>query len=186
VSAWLLRIQFLRRLKAPIIPPTICGRPQHVHFLGKGCRFLARHKAVLAQRRRGAEKRFVGHHSLCLCARLVIGLSVGGRGLWHGLQSAYGTVGRTEVRPTQGFVRAETFFISRGPLLGEFRPTAWLQVVGWSWVRRSGWADIRRVSARGWAVIHAKWDIIRQNLSAAVGYRLFAVRRIGWVVRWIS
>jgi hypothetical protein len=61
--------------------------------------------------------------------------------------------------PRWGFCpRENSFSFSRGPLFIEFWPTLCLQVVGWLQVMVEGWADIRWISARGWAEMRLAWD----------------------------
>jgi hypothetical protein len=48
-----------------------------------------------------------------------------------------------------------------------------VQVVGRSHVSERQWADIRWISARGWAVIHEGWD--KRQLSV-VNCQLFIIR----------
>jgi hypothetical protein len=116
---------------------------------------------------------------LRLCARWIVsldGVGYAGSGdprttAWHGLPVRAYFSGRTEIGPTfphgQGaramrgvLSRRISFFISRGPKLGEFQPTSRVQVVGWSHVSERQWADTRWVSARGWAVIRPGCGIV--------------------------
>jgi hypothetical protein len=77
-----------------------------------------------------------------------------------------------DARATLGFCPGrKTFFISRGPLLSSFRPTARRQVVGVLQVSEWGWAVILRVSARGWAETRFRLDTIRRIVA-----RRFKVR----------
>ena len=58
-----------------------------------------------------------------------------------------------------GILSAQNFFsFSRGPIFGEFRPTSCLQVVGGSRFSGRQSADIRSISARGWAETHSGRD----------------------------